>query len=136
LLIKYPGQTSGERISEPVQSIDIFPTIVDTAGAGADVLPLLKGESLRKDRSGRAFAKWEGWEMARIGHWKLILQRNRKMLFDLSSDPAELKNLYDSQPEMRAKLEQALRERFDPGVVKEDEATLERLRQLGYLPGN
>lgn len=136
LLIKYPSQNKGERVVEPVQSIDIFPTIVETVGVKADVLPALQGRSLRTGRTGLAFAKWEGWEMARNRNWKFINRRGKKMLFDLSQDPAELQNLYESQPQMRNQLEQALRERFDPGVVEEDEATLERLRQLGYLPGN
>lgn len=136
LLIKYPSQTKGERVSFPVQSIDIFPTIVDTVGVKADVLPALRGRSLRTGRPTLAFAKWEGWEMARDRDWKLINRRGKKMLFDLSKDSAELQNLYDSEPEIRGRLEQALRDRFDPGVVKEDEATLERLRQLGYVPGN
>jgi hypothetical protein len=74
--------------------------------------------------------------MARTRNWKLINRRGKWMLFDLSKDPAELNDLSESEPEMRSKLERALRKRFEQGVVKEDEATLERLRQLGYLPGN
>jgi arylsulfatase A-like enzyme len=136
LLIKYPSQAKGERVADPVQSIDIFPTIVETVGVKADVLRALKGRSLRNGAPAFAFAKWEGWEMARTRDWKLLIQRGKKMLFDLANDPAELENLYESALEMRGKLEQALRDQFDPGIVAEDEATLERLRQLGYLPGN
>ncbi len=137
LIIKYPSQKKGERVAEPAQSIDIFPTIIETVGVKPDVLPLLNGRSLRGKPPAFAFAKWEGWEMARSRDWKLLLvaRGGRKLLFDLSKDPAELNNLYDSEPEIRGELEQALRDRFEPGVVKKDEATLERMRQLGYLPG-
>jgi arylsulfatase len=137
LLIKYPAQRKGERVAEPVQSIDIFPTIVESVGVKADVLQALQGRSLRNGRPDLAFAKWEGWEMVRSLDWKLITnRRGKKMLFDLVQDPSELNDLYDAEPETRSKLEQALRDRFDPGVVKEDEATLERMRRLGYLPDN
>jgi arylsulfatase len=136
LVIKYPTQKKGTRIAEPAQSIDIFPTIVETVGVSPDVLRALKGRSLRNGGAELAFAKWEGWEMVRTRDWKLINRRGKWMLFNLSQDPAELNDLSESEPEMRSKLERALRERFEQGVVKEDEATLERLRQLGYLPGN
>ena len=50
LVIKFPGQRKGERLFFPVQSIDIAPTIVETAGIA---VPNVDGRRF-SDQTGRA----------------------------------------------------------------------------------
>lgn len=54
LLIQYPGLDGGRRIREPVESVDLFPTILELAGlppengVGESLVPLLDGRRQRR----------------------------------------------------------------------------------------
>ncbi len=81
----------------------------------------------------------------RHGRWKLIVDRRRghRELFDLEADPGERTSLDDSAADVAARCEAqldmllgAMRGAAEPGRasgVDVDEATTERLRDLGYL---
>jgi arylsulfatase A-like enzyme len=122
-----PADRRGRRIDELVSSLDVTKTILDYAGvaaadfmAGESLRPLVDGKDvpwrdelfLENLYTGRDTPFQEG---IRFGKWKYIRMydgktgydesdvdfSNRKpdfeMLFDLEADPAEMKNLLESQ---------------------------------------
>lgn len=149
LLIKLPDAAfGGTRISELTAMIDIMPTILDVAGIslnheaqGKSLMPAVTpGEELRRHAP--------IWRALRTDRWKFIPER--ALLFDLSTDPGELSNVYAQNPEVVAELQRELDE-IDGrdqllraalaqvevgGTGKELELTeeqLEELRALGYI---
>ncbi|HXG32777.1 MAG TPA: sulfatase-like hydrolase/transferase [Bryobacteraceae bacterium] len=152
LLIKYPGQRQGAAVEQPASLVDIFPTVLDTAG-----LPLpapVEGLSLRRPEAAaprtllaesypNAFLvqlhpRFRRVERAAI-RWpyKLIADtRGKRELYDLESDPAETRNLYAAHPtiaaSLLAELERRVASRQRAPARPPDPETLRRLRSLGY----
>ena len=174
LLVTGPGAGSGV-IASRVSTLDIFPTIMEWAGAQAP--PALAGASfasrLRAPRSSAEAAPTEGgsadpspaeraigsqlfyksraWTALFMGPAKLIRilpassspEAQLLELYHLDRDPAELQNEAAAEPE-RARSLLATMEALHPtwgrpGEVPLDEsepldeATLEKLRGLGYI---
>ncbi|HXG32776.1 MAG TPA: sulfatase-like hydrolase/transferase [Bryobacteraceae bacterium] len=152
LLIKYPGQRQGAAVEQPASLVDVFPTVLDTAG-----LPLpapVEGVSLRRLEAAaprtvlaesypNAFQielhpRFRRVERAAI-RWpyKLIADTHGKReLYDLESDPTETRNLYAEYPAVAASLLGELERRVAakrPAPARwPDAETLRRLRSLGY----
>jgi arylsulfatase A-like enzyme len=127
LVIKFPNQQKGIRLSEPVQSIDIAPTILETLG-----IPLpgwMDGVSLAKNRGFEAREKVivnykdpvggkvykQPTKLAiRRQQFKMIVNcdNNRAELYDLSRDPSEQSDLVPAKAtivkQLWTKLEQYL----------------------------
>src|SRR5262249_52377448 len=123
LLVKWPGVTkAGATVAEPVSSIDFLPTICEACTVksakvdGVSFVPALKGGALKRDalywhyphysnQGGRPGAA------VRAGDYKLIefYENGRRELYDVQKDPAESRNLIESNPdvakELAAKLE-------------------------------
>lgn len=142
----------GTRIESLVRVVDVAPTILELAGApglgdveGVSLVPLLSkpdgdlgltayGESTR-------FSITFGMSPIRYvrdGNWKYIHKVNPE-LYDLASDPAELRNLHDAHPEVAARLRTALEAMVasapaapDDATTAIDEATSAQLAALGY----
>jgi arylsulfatase A-like enzyme len=107
LLISYPGVTkSNTETAIPVQSIDIYPTLVEIASGkkyennkiqGVSLVPLLKGKSIQK-RSLYFFRSYEDQYAAVInGDWKLVKYQSGKFqLFNVTKDISEKNNLIGS----------------------------------------
>lgn len=111
LIIKIPWQTNNIKIDMPVAQIDIAPTILELAGIhtpdwmeGRSLVPLVKEEQmessplfamyLQKNRSfGQPITK--GTIAVWDRDYKLIyyLEDNKKLLFNLKTDPDETKNI-------------------------------------------
>ena len=128
----WPGRyPAGRVVSEPVMSLDVFPTFVAAAGGtlsptkpydGVDLTPLLTGAVTRLPGSGidgsremlgyffaEAVSLRSGrWKVLRPGYWDLV-----DTLYDLQADPAETTDLYPSQPGMAALLSARLAELAD-----------------------
>ena len=119
LIIHWPGRlTPGSVNSSPVIAMDIYPTILDSAGVQRDAVD---GESLfpvhkpRKQLGQRAlywhyphYSNQGGVPASaiRVGDYKLIrrLEDGRVHLFDLSSDPGELLDLASQMPDKASEL--------------------------------
>ena len=114
LLIRYPPLTkAGTTFDQLVLSIDLAPTLIELGGAklpdklhGRSLAPLLRGEAwqprssfLVEYFSDNVFPRIRnmGYQAVRADRWKYIHYReltSADELYDLSSDPYELKNLF------------------------------------------
>ncbi|MFM7160041.1 MAG: sulfatase [Planctomycetaceae bacterium] len=117
----------GREISEPVLSLDLYPTVLELAGLPTPAGQSLDGRSLAPLLAGAR--EWPGRDLfwhfpcyagrgapsaaIRSGEWKLIEffeSPNRPELYDLAQDPGEQRNLAVEQPgrtrELLARLKQ------------------------------
>jgi arylsulfatase A-like enzyme len=113
-------------VSEPVMSLDLFPTVVAMAKGqlsparkyyGADLTPLLAGEVTRLPGAGvdgsrellgyyfgAAISIRSGpWKFLRPGYWDLV-----DTLYNLQTDPAETTDVYPARPEVAKPLDARL----------------------------
>lgn len=114
-LLRWPGKApAGRTVSEPVLSLDIFPTAAAAAGAalpsdrvidGKNLLRLFEPEFRPPLHEALFWDGDEGRQAVRAGRWKLVMQGRRKELFDLESDPGEKVNLIEQHPEPARRLE-------------------------------
>ncbi|MGP1394183.1 MAG: sulfatase-like hydrolase/transferase [Inquilinaceae bacterium] len=110
LILRLPGSAGGgRRLDAPVSQIDIAPTLASLCDlprhpdwTGLDLAPLLRGEgTVPADRPlfslHRPLGDWMGtvpWRMVERDRLKYVWHRgDRDELFDLASDPFELRNL-------------------------------------------
>ena len=156
-LIMYLPKVTPSIIDQPVQTIDIFPTILDLLGIkipnqaeGVSLLPILKGlQSFDPNRL--IISELGGGIRAETiildNKWKLIInylqERPSGELYNLQTDAGETKNLIDSFPEIEKRLEDFLNthkkqreiyftpETDFPGWL--DEKTKRRLIKEGYF---
>jgi arylsulfatase len=163
LFMVYPNRVGpGTRVAEPVQLLDVMPTILDIAGIDATGL-LLQGRSLLPLSEGREsgprialseevtnFHGEEGpevWASVLFGQWHVLRTRNlgSAAIFDLAGDPQEqgggrpARELVESSEQLMRKMKEtnvgirlALMAGGAQGVQTSTEEQ-ERLRALGYL---
>jgi choline-sulfatase len=105
MVIHAPARFKATRVAGSVSTIDLLPTFVEMAGSQVDPRLALDGRSLMPHLQGQGghdevFGEYmaEGSKtplvMIRRGPWKFIYsQDDLCMLFNLQSDPAELRNL-------------------------------------------
>lgn len=154
LLIHMPGQTEGVRHSPPVGLVDLAPTLRDLVGIdhssdGLSLLPALEGRGkIVVDRilyleslEGYLRNGWAPLFAAVRGPTKYILSPKPE-LYDLASDPNELRDLAPDRPATAADIHRRLDEirpedeAFDGETIvlsSEEEAAL---LALGYVSGN
>ncbi len=148
-IVKYPGNGwGGTVIDQQVRGIDVAPTVLGFLGlpipeefCGADLGPLVRGGGLEALDAVSRMDRKPGRERSsiRTPEWKLAGLEKRRALFNLVEDPEELwdRSLKDAEvaAELESRLDElvACREPFDPPEVAPTEATLEELRNLGYL---
>jgi len=108
LIIKYPQKIPRNKtVTNQVQSIDLYPTILDLANItllvdidGMSLMPLIEGTS---NRECNAFSFEGGRTAIRTKKWKYIFYVNEE-LYDLESDPDELTNVLSQNPEIAGQL--------------------------------
>jgi len=116
MIISLPGSFPPRVVSAPVSVMDIYPTLMELAGAestpaktgGRSLLPLLQGQtdwpeprplfaevSFSSPRRAKAQQRIAFLNSVLLGRHKLIhdLTNDTWMLFDLKDDPEELRNL-------------------------------------------
>lgn len=152
LLMALPGVLpAGRRIAGTVSLVDLLPTILETVQAdpiqglsGRSLLAVAKGNTLTPracySETDEPFHE-AGWSPLRgltTDRWKYI-RAPRPELYDLQSDPTELRNLYDAQREQAGLLDQELSE-LERGLVPRQRAQLQlspreqrTLESLGYV---
>ena len=129
LVLRYPPGVSAQRVSEPVNVLDVHATLLDLANidppqAGLHSVNLLAPPAARAGRdyciSALHFASkrypdlnwfpWMRWFRAiEMGDHKFIWSSDgRHELYDLAADPNETKNLYSADPKRAEPLQRAL----------------------------
>ena len=112
-IIHWPAKIKEGRITECVAgTVDIFPTIAELvdlpAGSmlqpheGISLVPLLNGESQERDKA-LPFRHDQRGVLVE-SRYKLLHQKGKYELYDLNSDPEESVNLFESNPEVAARM--------------------------------
>jgi choline-sulfatase len=151
LLLKLPEEKeAGKVVGGQVRTIDVMPTVLDLLGVAA--APRLDGTSLRQEILGcepprTALGETDypvrfGWaplRSIRLEGFKFI-EAPRPELYDLRSDPGEMRNRYvpwDATAQKLRKMLSELRPKSPSGVERSGGAvapgTVSELRALGYL---
>lgn len=155
LIVRLPGGVSaGRRVAEPVQHIDLVPTVLDLIGApaGGSDRATLQGRSLRPVLSGtgalpaasiyaetlspRLHFGWSELYALTDDRYRYI-RAPRDELYDISQDPKELTSIAESRVPVRVAMRQALETLMAGASVSAPSAVSEvdrqRLAALGYV---
>ena len=132
LIFRGPGVPEGEMRDTPCYLRDLFPTTCDFAGV--DIPESVQGKSLKPaiaDASHRPYDELyahfrDSQRMVRTERWKFVSYplAGREQLFDLSSDPDELRDLIadakhaETASRLRRKLTEWRRRHNDPTLKK------------------
>ena len=113
-LVCWPGQLKPGENDAVVSSLDILPTVLAAVGVagptekpldGKNILPLLRHETAPTPRNlFWSSGSEEGWWGVRSGDWKLVGEKGKNGLFDLSKDISEKNDLATTMPEKVAEL--------------------------------
>jgi arylsulfatase A-like enzyme len=126
MLVRWPGRTPAGKTSDlPWSFVDVLPTLADLAGAaippavdGVSVLPAILGQPQQLER----MLYWEqyngGFQQAvRWGKWKGIRREGKPFeLYDLSSDPAETRNVEKANSMVVRRIEEFMDAAHVPSV--------------------
>lgn len=157
-IVAGPGIARGRRIALPVSHLDLMPSLRELLGLppreeqqGRSLAALLRGGAAELPEAAHyisGHSRHNGYAALVAGEHKLLLEPGGARLYDLASDPGELRDLAAQQPErvagLRARIEELTAEderrrlaraaRVDAETLERAEAeTLEQLRELGYL---
>lgn len=143
LIMVLPGRIpKGKVVSQPVEAIDIVPTVLSLIGkekdgnqfSGKDVADLMKDGTAVDERAG-AFARWKDQKSYRTERWKLVDTGGKLEAFDLKEDPMEQNNIAELSPALLTNLQFELgkTEKREVKIKKTGKSLLERLESLGYL---
>lgn len=128
VIVKWPGHvTPGSESSEPVISMDFYPTILEALGLSLRPFQHLDGESLVPILTGKGSLERDAiyWHyphynkhpqsfpsgVIRSGNWKLIeaYETGKRSLYNLTEDLGETRDLAEMNPEKAAELYQKLK---------------------------
>lgn len=147
MMMRYPAAVkSGQIVNSYVLNLDIAPTLLDAAAVkvpgemqGISFLPKLQGNKTYRERDAIYYHYYENGEHAvsphfgiRTGRYKLIRfykRVNSWELFDLKTDPSEMKNIYNKKKyrAIAKKLKQQLKTMIEKYEDKDAELILEDL---------
>lgn len=162
LVVRIPGEASGQVIENQVRTIDVLPTVLDAldlplpAVEGESLLGLMRGEIEAEPRLAYADAlNLEDEHSPRTklppncidnlfcvtdGRWKMIWHQRyprRSQLFDLRTDPGETRNVANDHPNLMKKWKRFLDEReamvFEPPATDLGAPDDAALKALGYV---
>jgi len=142
-ILRWPAATPAGRVDNDtvINATDFLPTFCKLAGVGVPEGASPDGEDVSAAFQGKSFKRsrplfWE-WRFRIFGHvlhrsprlsirdgnWKLLMNpdRSRVELYDIPSDPSELNDLADRQPEVVERLSErvlAWHKELPPGPVE------------------
>jgi choline-sulfatase len=148
------SRTAHRRVTDPVRSVDVMPTVLDLLGAppatgisGTSLIPLMTGDKaeLGLDAYSEAMYPlhhygWSDLRALRSGRYKVI-DAPRPELYDVDRDPAEKSNLFAERRPLGDRMIAQLRT-LEGGFSKTEAAlpaadvdpeARERLAALGYV---
>jgi len=125
LLVAGPGVRQGAQVETPVSLVDIYPTLMDMAGIehpegldGYSLVPELTGQA--SDHPEWVISEFHGTTcntgatVLRCGDWKYVAYAGYEpQLFNLKSDPDEVRNLAEIRPDVVKEMDDLLRQIFD-----------------------
>lgn len=134
MIIAGDGVPAGRRLSQPVSIMDVGPTLCELIGAslppprpaGRSLLPQIAGGAEEQDRMivSETILEFEGRaipaRMLRRGKWKYAAYAgygHMNQLFDVESDPNELRNMRQSEPLVAQAFEEHLRRTWDVEAI-------------------
>ena len=152
LVVRDPRDPAARRVTVPVATVDILPTVLDRLGieSPAEVQGHLLPRSDDRPGPRRAIVSetlygallhgWSPLERLTVDDW-MYVHGPRPRLFHLADDPGELRNLAAERPEELAAMRRWLAERKQQLAVRTIDATetsvspekRARLMALGYL---
>ena len=155
LIIKYPGQTTGQVVQPPVSLVDVVPTVLETAQVELRP-PWVQGVDLRNpEELAPRTVFTESYPAGLVHFWaprlmrteravyldkfKLVVStRGKRVLYDFEQDPLETSDLSAILPDTAEDLSSQLagwssQIKARDGKLELDAETLERLRSLGYV---
>lgn len=149
------------RVQIPISTIAMAPSLLEMAGIetpeameASSLLPLVDGVEEAESVFSESGYQVDFMLSVRDRKWKLIhvpneidrllMTGSEFELYNLEEDPAELRNLYDREDEVATRLRKALEQWSKPWIKRAyripdrsasqpDQATVDRLRSLGYL---
>lgn len=145
MIARWPGRAAPGRRAEVCSLVDLLPTFLEAAGAGAVVpvdpldggslLPFLEGRAADPAREAVSDYSSEGVvapsRMLRQGDWKYIVTRGLPpLLYDLRDDPDELRNRAGdpSVAEVQARLHARIVARWDADALDAEIRASQRRR--------
>lgn len=150
LVVKLPrGGEAGRRVADPVQHIDLVPTLLDLAGApppgglrGRSLVPAMGGKTIPEQGlyAEALYSRFHfGWsELYALTDARYrFIRAPRDELYDLQHDPGERDNIAAARETTRVVMRQALdgllagRDIEAPAAVSAEDR--EALRALGYV---
>lgn len=156
LLIRYPGQRRGKRVTKRVSLVDLLPTVLKAAGV--DIPSRLRGKPLNRSFDEvPVYARGKNWRgmIHNDKKWMIEYRRGttvpkRRRVYDLIRDPHELHPLpWEATAEAEAFYDlvesdpdpAGIPKMYDRGIAIGapkvrpglDEKTLDKLRSLGYV---
>ncbi len=156
LIMRYPGAAGGRRVKQRVATVDIVPTILDLVGVeapeglhGRSLVPLIENPALENEAPSITYSESLSPRLSHgFGELRALYDGSLKYiygprpeLFDLATDPGELKDLVADRPAdaeaMKAKLETFIGEHASGAAAKAahevDDEMRAQLEALGYL---
>lgn len=119
MIIRTPDSMKGKTVEDPVELIDLCPTLLGSAGL--EMAPEVQGRSLQAALTGEKsphrdyiFAESGAVKMLRGSRYKLVYYPAQPYgeLYDLATDPDECYNLYDD-PEHQKTRDRMIRDLLD-----------------------
>jgi len=135
----------GYRIDSIVESVDLFPTLLELAGltfeqklSGESLVPLMKNTERTYNKNeaiAEGIRKGEERKCLIKDNYKLIYYRdsNRAVLYDLQKDPNELEDIATQNPVLAAAMKKHILERFQ---IEEPETLPLKVNNLGQDGGD
>jgi choline-sulfatase len=152
LIVKLPGRAgAGRRVSQPVQHLDLVPTILDLEQAsvpkglrGRSLRPVLESAATRLPEPGfyseAFYSRFHfGWsELVALTDARYrFIRAPRPELYDLPQDPRQERNIIAERQQtasaMRAGLESLMKGAVTQAPQRVSREDLERLQALGYV---